>query len=164
MGTNFYRIPTADEIAERKKKLTSRILTLPLGPSSIGNDFRFIENPNDEWSPLNPWDEFTEDIEIHLGKRSGGWKFCWNFHDNEFYHDKESLLEFIRSGRVVDEYGTEHDAEEFIQMALDWGEPDGLTADKDYFDKNPHRFISDPSKYYDREIDGLRVSSSTEFS
>ena len=164
MGTNFYRIPTEAEMQKRHAKLTERISDLSFGASSVGKEFRFIENPNDEWSPLNPWDEFTQGMEIHLGKRSGGWKFCWNFNDNEFYHDKESLLEFIRSGRVIDEYGSEHDAEEFIQMALDWGQPDGLTADKDYFDKNPHRFISDPSKYYDREVDGLRVSSSTEFS
>jgi hypothetical protein len=79
-----------------------------------------------------------------------GWKFCWNFHDNRYYKDKESLLEFICSGRVVDEYGEECDVEEFITMALEWGQPDGLPADVE--------------SYYDKEIDGLWVSSSIAFS
>jgi hypothetical protein len=73
-----------------------------------------------------------------------GWKFCWNFHKEKYYKDKESLLNFIRSGRVMDEYGEEMNVEEFITMALEWGQPNGLVADK--------------------EVDGLRVSSSTEFS
>jgi hypothetical protein len=50
-------------------------------------------------------------------------------------------------------------------MAFAWGEPDGLVADKEYFDTTEHhRWMSNPEDYYDREVDGLRVSSSTEFS
>lgn len=170
MGTNYYRIPTEQEIEKRKELLQSRIQTMPITPSFIENDFRFIDDTDEsdesfEWPRLSPWDEFTKDVSIHLGKRSGGWKFCWNFHNNQYYKDKESLLEFIRSGRVVDEYGKEWDVEEFIKMALEWGQPDGLVADKTYFDTtNHHHWMSNPSDYYDKEIDGLRVSSSTEFS
>jgi len=144
MGTNYYRIPKASEIEQRKERLKAQIESMPITPSVIGDDFRYIDNPNDEWSSLSPWDEFVDGTNIHLGKRSGGWKFCWNFHNNQYYKDKESLLNFIRSGRVVDEYGDEMDREEFITMALEWGQPNGLVADK--------------------EIDGLRVSSSTKFS
>jgi hypothetical protein len=50
-------------------------------------------------------------------------------------------------------------------MALEWGQPNGLVADKEYFDTTEHhRWMSNPENYYDKEIDGLRVSSSTEFS
>lgn len=165
MGTNYYRIPTESEIETRKEQLLARVHEMPVTPSFIENDFRFIENPNDEWSSLSPWDEFVEGTSIHLGKRSSGWRFCWNFNDNKFYQDKESLLEFIRSGRVVDEYGQEMNVEEFITMALEWGQPDGLIADEEYFNTtNHHSWMSNPSDYYDRIIDGLRVSSSTEFS
>lgn len=169
MGTNYYRIPTEKEIETRKQRLLARVDEMPVTPSFIERDFRFIDDPNEEdesreWPRLSPWDEFTNDVSIHLGKRSSGWKFCWNFHNNKYYQDKASLLAFIRSGRVVDEYGTEWPVEEFIAMALTWGEPAGLVADKEYFDKNPHPWISNPEAYYDREIDGLRVSSSTEFS
>jgi len=165
MGTNYYRIPTEEEIEQKKEQLQSRIRTMPITPSVIGDDFRYIENLEDEWSSLNPWDEFIEGTNIHLGKRSGGWKFCWNFHKEKYYKDKESLLNFIRSGRVVDEYGESWDTERFIEMALEWGEPDGLVADAEYFNTtNHHSWMSNPSDYYDKEIDGLRVSSSTEFS
>ena len=166
MGTNYYRIPTQEEMERKKQKLKSRISTMPITPTSIENGFRYIHNPNNEWSSSNPWDEFAEGTSIHLGKSSSGWKFCWNFHDNRYYKDKETLLEFIRSGRVVDEYGEEWDVEEFITMALEWGQPDGLTADADYY-REISRYDSCTSNledYYDKEIDGLRVSSSTDFS
>ena len=165
MGTNYYRIPKASEVEKKKLLLESRIRKMPITPSSIERGFRYIDNPTDEWSLLSPWDEFVEGTNIHLGKRSSGWKFCWNFHKEKYYKDKESLLNFIRSGRVVDEYGDEMDREEFITMALEWGQPDGLVADKEYFDTTEHhRWMSNPEDYYDKEIDGLRVSSSTEFS
>jgi len=48
-------------------------------------------------------------------------------------------------------------------MALAWGEPDGLTADAEYFAEH-HACMSRPEDHYDREVDGLRVSASTEFS
>ncbi len=165
MGTNYYRIPTESEIETRKQRLQSRIRTMPMSPSSVERDFRFIDNPNDEWSSLSPWDEFTEGTTIHLGKRSSGWRFCWNFHNNRYYQDRASLLAFVRSGRVVDEYGESWDTERFIEMALEWGEPDGLVADAEYFNTtNHHAWMSNPEDYYDREVDGLRVSASTEFS
>jgi hypothetical protein len=165
MGTNYYRIPTEEEIESRKQRLQSRIRTMHVDVNSIERGFRYIDNSKDEWSSLSPWDEFIEGTSIHLGKRSGGWKFCWNFHNNQYYKDKESLLNFIRSGRVVNEYGDEMDREEFITMALEWGQPDGLVADEKYFNSTEHhRWMSNPSDYYDNEVDGLRVSSSTEFS
>ena len=165
MGTNYYRIPTEEEIEQKKEQLQSRIRTMPITPSVIGDDFRYIENLEDEWSSLNPWDEFIEGTNIHLGKRSSGWRFCWNFHKEKYYQDKASLLNFIRSGRVVDEYGEEMNVEEFITMALEWGHPDGLTADAEYFNTtNHHSWMSNPEAYHDREVDGLRVSASTEFS
>ena len=165
MGTNYYRIPTEEEIESRKQRLQSRIRTMHVDVNSIERGFRYIDNSKDEWSSLSPWDEFIEGTSIHLGKRSGGWKFCWNFHKEKYYKDKESLLNFIRSGRVVDEYGDEMDREEFITMALEWGQPNGLTVDAEYFEKNERMgWMSNPSDYFDKEIDGLRVSSSTEFS
>lgn len=165
MGTNYYRIPKASEVEKKKRLLESRIRKMPITPSSIERGFMYIDNPTDEWSSLSPWDEFIEGTSIHLGKRSSGWKFCWNFHNNQYYKDKESLLNFIRTGRVVDEYGEEMNVEEFITMALEWGQPNGLVADEKYFNTtNHHSWMSNPSDYFDKEIDGLRVSSSTEFS
>lgn len=162
MGTNFYKIPTEAEILAKKEKLIDAINNLDLSPSSIESGFTV--EVEDSWEKQSCWDEFIQDTNIHLGKRSSGWKFCWNFNDNKYYSNKEELLAFIRSGRVVDEYGTEHDVEEFIEMALNWGEPDGLVFDEDYENNRANSSYFHGPKYWDRNIDGLRVSSSTQFS
>ena len=164
MGTNYYRIPTVDEMEERKARLARRVTELEMTPSNIEHNFNTI--PTDSpWEHNNPWNEFVEDTNIHLGKRSSGWKLCWNFHKDQYYHDLKTLYEFVLSGRVVNEYGEEMDSTEFMEMALEWGQPDGLIGDKEYFDKTEHhRWMSNPEAYYDRIVDGLRVSSSTEFS
>jgi hypothetical protein len=165
MGTNYYRIPTAAEMEKRRDRLQSRIRTMEMTPGNIERNMAYMNNPKDEWSMLSPWDEFIEDSNVHLGKRSGGWKFCWNFHEDKYYKDKATLEAFIRSGRVVDEYGEELSAEEFITMAMEWGQPDGWDM-QTYYIENPSHRISwvDYSKHADRYVDGLRISSSTDFS
>lgn len=166
MGTNYTRIPKSVEINERRQKLAMRLQEVDLwNPALIERGYRYIDNPEYEWTKISPWDEFLDGTTVHLGKRSLGWKFCWNFHDNKYYSNREELIKFVLSGRVVDEYGDQIDSQEFLDMAFAWEEPDGQVADKEYFDKNEHHmWISDPSRYYGRDVDGLRVSSSTEFS
>jgi len=165
MGTNYYRIPTEEELERKKERLKERIDSMPMSVGNVERAFRYIDNPDDEWSSLNPWDEFIRVTSIHLGKRSSGWKFCWNFNGNKYYSTKQELIDFVSSGRVVNEYGEEIDARKFLDMAFAWGQPDGLVADKTYFDTTSHHhWMSNPEDYYDREVDGLRVSSSTEFS
>lgn len=165
MGTNYYRIPLAEEVEKKRKILVVQIETMELNPSDIEGGFRFI-SPRKDWEWFDPWEMFMEDMSVHLGKRSMGWKFCWNFHDNKYYDNKETLIEYALSGRVVNEYGEEINSREFLDMAFDWGEPDGLTVNAEYYEKNPTESVSwfNKESYYDRIIDGLRVSSSTEFS
>jgi hypothetical protein len=164
MGTNYYRIPTQSEMETRKSKLIKDIADLDISPSNIETEFRQYKSEY-SWDSESVWDRFIEGTSIHLGKRSSGWKFCWNFHKDKYYSNKEELIQFVLSGRVVDEYGEQIDSQEFLDMAFAWGEPDGLVADKEYFDSNNHNsWMSNPSDYYDKEVDGLRVSSSTQFS
>ena len=164
MGTNFYRIPTEAEILARKQKLIDNINNLDLSASSVEDGFRV--EVEDSWERSSCWDDFIEGTSIHLGKRSSGWKFCWNFHNNKYYSNKEELLSFIRSGRVVDEYGEEQDVNQFILMSLNWGEPDGLVVNEEYRRKqrtNGMGSFFDRPEYDDLIIDGLRVSTSTDF-
>ena len=164
MGTNYYRIPQASEMDERKFNLLEKIKNLDLSPGNI--ECGFDEPIDDQWGRENPWGIFIDGTNIHLGKRSSGWKFCWNFHKDKYYSNKEELLSFIRSGRIVDEYGDEQDVEEFITMALEWGEPDGLVVNQEYRRKertNGMGSFFDKPEYDDKIIDGLRVSSSTDF-
>lgn len=163
MGTNYYKIPTESEMRERRARLEKRIAEMKMSPSDIESEFSTI--PAGEWEYDSPWSEFTADVKVHLGKRSMGWKFCWNFHNNKFYSNKKELLEFIRKGRVVDEYGREEPVEEFIKMALEWGEPDGWIHDAAYEEEQRKQGAHVwGTKYWDRIVDGLRVSNSTEFS
>jgi hypothetical protein len=164
MGTNYYRIPQASEMDEKKFKLLEKIKNLDLSPGNI--ECGFDEPIDDQWGRENPWSTFIGGTNIHLGKRSSGWKFCWNFHKDKYYSNKEELLSFIRSGRIVDEYGDQQDVEEFITMALEWGEPDGLVVNREYRRKertNGMGSFFDKPEYDDLIIDGLRVSSATEF-
>ena len=167
MGTNFYRIITDKEVRLKRSILLDDINNMDTSPASI--ERRFEVPIEGMWSWESPWDKFVSNTRIHLGKRSGGWKFTWNFHDNKYYSNKEELLSFIRCGRVVDEYGEEKDIEEFIEMTLNWCQPDGAVYNKEYTDKmraenkNYYPFPDDTS-YYSRIIDGLVVSSSTDFS
>ena len=164
MGTNYYRIPQADEVKKKRDILVVQIETMELNPSDIEGGFKFI-SPNKDLEWFSPWDMFMEGMSIHLGKRSMGWKFCWNFHNNKHYFNRQTLIDYVLSGRVVNEYGEEIDSQEFLNMAFDWGEPDGWVHDENYEEMKRLEggHVWGP-KYHDRIIDGLRVSSSTEFS
>lgn len=167
MGTNYYRIPSAAEMESRRDKLIEDIKTISLDPASIEKSFREYEDDEDPLVNMSAWDLFTQDVKVHVGKRSSGWKFSWNFHENKFYSNKQELIDFVISGRIVDEYGDEMSPHEFLGMAFSWGQPNGLVFNEEYenkqLKKNPKAYIHGP-KYWDREIDGLRVSSSTQFS
>ena len=160
MGTNYYRIPSQSEMEERKQKLEKRISEMKMTVDDVERGFHSLPT-EDEWSYDSLWTEFVEGTRVHLGKRSSGWKFLWNFNNNKYYKDKESLMDFINSGRVVNEYSEELSHEEFINMALEWGQPDGWDLE-DYYKENPsHRSPYSKPEIY---IDGLRVSDCTDFS
>lgn len=164
MGTNFYRIPSVKDMEDKKNLLQTRVRQIEVTPKSIFRKFSIDQNSN-TLEYFTPWDEFIDGLEIHLGKRSMGWKFCWNFHDNKYYQNKEELFNFIRSGRIIDEYGEEIEPNEFIEMALEWCKDDGWDT-QTYYQENPSSRVSwfDSSRYYDIYIDDLRVSTSTDFS
>ena len=150
-------------VREKMQKLNMRIGEMDVwSASEAKNQFRTI--PVTEYQYMTPWDEFVDDLSVHLGKRSSGWKFLWNFHDNAHYSNKEELLDYVRTGRIVDEYGMEIDPEEFLKMALEWGQPDGAVFNEEYEKKNTKkgRFFHGPENY-DLDVDGLRVSRSTDF-
>lgn len=158
MGTNYYRIPSVREMDEKKSKLIEDIKNLDISPSSIIFNFKIV---GETFEQISYWDEFTENTSIHLGKRSSGWKFLWNFHDNKYYSNKEELFNFIKSGRIVDEYGTEIGFDEFITMSLAWGQPDGFDMKK-YRQEHPRQYHYD-FEHQETYIDGLRVSPDNDF-
>lgn len=166
MGTNYYFIPTHEEMLKRQQTLIQQVTSMDMSVENLERGMKYI-SPTKDWEWFSPWEMFIDGTNIHLGKRSSGWKFCWNFHKDKYYSNKEELLTFIRSGRVVDEYGDEWNVEGFITMALEWGEPDGLVVNEIYRIKERAKghgsYWTDNEKYDDLIIDGLRVSSSTDF-
>ena len=157
MGTNYYRIPSVEEVEKRKARLQEHISKMEMTPANIECGFTIIKRGDWEWD--SPWSEFTNEMNIHLGKRSSGWKFLWNFHNDKYYHNQESLFEFINSGRVVNEYGELIPNHEFIEMALTWC-TDGYDL-QSYDTEHPR------TAWYrnvERYVDGLRISDSTDFS
>ena len=162
MGTNFYRVPKGHEMIKREQKLRMRIDAMDtINAGVISRGFNSIQVS--DWDSISPWDEFLEGTNVHLGKRSSGWKFIWNWNDGKYYKTKEQLFKFIRSGRVVDEYGHQINVEEFITMALEWGKDDGWDVET-YYKEYPEHQIPTSRGVYEEYIDGLRVSTSTEFS
>ena len=87
MGTNFYRIPSVKDMEVKKNLLLTRIRQINLTAESIFKRFSIDKNSN-TLEYVTPWDEFIDGVEIHLGKRSMGWKFLWNFHDKKYYTNK----------------------------------------------------------------------------
>ena len=89
-----------------------------------------------------------------------GWKFLWNFNGNKYYSSKNELIDFVRSGSVMNEYGEVINPNEFLLMALDWNKEDGRVVNEEYLEEQNYYFAIKP----DLVVDGLQVSTSTDFS
>lgn len=123
MGTNYYaRILSTKERKEKLKKLID-------------------EDKLDEIENL--YQELYVDSEIHLGKRSAGWKFLFNPNYEKYYPlTKEGLMNFLKQDNVIIyneyfncdngkyEYTEDPDSaseeylwtpEQFMEMAINWG-------------------------------------------
>lgn len=114
---------------------------------------------------------------IHIGKSSYGWKFLFNYNHFQYYDlTRESINDFISSSDITlyDEYGGVISADDFWEMVE--SKKDGLDNRK-YYEKsdNVHYLLfeemtpNDLKDKYDVEFyefysNGLRFSSSTEFS
>jgi hypothetical protein len=181
MGTNFYARIIPKE--EDKQKLIDAI---------NNNQYDIIEDlaselygRRDDYSGIGN--------EIHLGRRSGGWKFLWNpnvikvwdseacdYAYNYVYPlTKEGITNFVMREDVIitDEYGETQDPKEFLEMAFNWC-IDGLDG-KEYqtnpkYNAGTYRPDTEREKlwkdlgykpeYYNFYSDGLRFSTSINFS
>ena len=135
MGTNYYAriLPTLEEKENLKKLINS-------------DDFYVIEKEVQRLYGEST--EYDKGAEIHLGKRSGGWKFLFNPNYERYYKlTKEGLKEFLNKPNViiyseyfnsdngVMEYTDDPDKanskeylwtpQQFLDMVFNWGQPDG---------------------------------------
>jgi hypothetical protein len=92
MGCNYYAIPKATE-----KLKNEIILAVNL------EDFTTVKR-------LIP-------IEVHIGKSSGGWQFCFNHNNWQYFEkSKESLVAFLLACDIFDEYDRPVSNEEFWNL------------------------------------------------
>lgn len=154
MGTNFYAV----------KKI----------PNSIkGKLCELIENDSYEEAKSLFEDNYEK---IHIGKSSCGWKFIFNYNHFKYYDlNRKSINDFLNRNDITlyDEYGDIISVEEFWNL-VDSKEDgyDNITYYKEC-DCMPfivfEELVPNDLKNYDVEAyefysDGLRFSSTTEFS
>lgn len=143
--------------------------------------------------------------EVHLGKRSSGWKFLWNpnirFKPNMVFQDKNGTRNIVQDGYktyklyeltkqgiksfidredvlIYDEYGELQDKDEFFEMALTWGFPDGIDGDEyaDKYENARNHYETEYTKFLEKKgftlnkyrtdfySDGIRFATYTDFS
>ena len=150
MGTNYYAriLPTLEEKENLKKLIDS-------------DDFYAIEKEVQRLYGEST--EYDKGAEIHLGKRSGGWKFLFNPNYERYYPlTKEGLINFLKRDDVIiyteyfsfredDEYSKRKyvdtdnpdyhpgeyfwTAEQFMDMATNWGYNDPTAWDGKAYEK-----------------------------
>lgn len=143
---------------------------------SINDQRKLLENIR-----VGKYDEAEELItfKVHIGKRSYGWKFLWNANNFEYFKpNKESITEFLKSGRIFDEYGKEFTAEQFWKEELCGFLDKGHDAESyekekpsssyyysyDRIQRFRDRFGIDVNQYGEFYIEGLRFTICDDFS
>lgn len=159
MGTNFYAvIPVKKRDKEKAKKLID-------------------ENKFKEAADL--LEDMTK--EIHLGKRSAGWKFLFNANLGKYYElTREGINKFFAKNNVIikDEYGSKYTADEFWESELKGFLDKGYDLES-YYNDHPSEIRSyiyysrpippelkkyKPNKYGEFYSDGLRFTITEDFS
>lgn len=191
MGTNFYlRDPKK---AEQGKKEALKIINDSQSIfSKYINKKDYIENVNNNYFWLirdqlhNIIDNVFNDAEmvgIHIGKRSKGWQFFWDPHEFRYYKpNKEALIEWLKSGEIINEYGEVFTFDEFWNNEIGYclyHDPDKYINSEDYkklypksydystpySEKEPYIKLGlNPSKHGEFYVDNLRFATYENFS
>ena len=69
---------------------------------------------------INIVDTYGDDVRVHIGKRSGGWDFCWDHNDWIYYKNVAGLLAFLQRGTIDSEMEFDIPFKSFLAMALNW--------------------------------------------
>lgn len=148
MGTNYYAIPKATD--ERKKEICEMVMK---------GDFESARKLMPE--------------KIHLGKSSGGWRFCFNHNDWEYYKNIPGLQAFTKTCAIIDEYGNSISDFEFWRLVeakqkdidgeeyyTNWGK---YNKDFETGEPLPLPSLGIPKDYGEIKEGEYRYSTSTEF-
>lgn len=109
----------------------------------------------------------TADEELHIGKQSAGWAFCFAPYPDRGLTSRRAWLEFLRKhpDQIRDEYGDVVSVADLEALSL--RTKDGLDAAR-YYEKYPeHRRpdnLFDATAYETKDADGFRFSTTADFS
>lgn len=179
INNNDYNIieDLASELYGHRNEYTRKGNVIHLGKRSCG--WKFLWNPNV--------------IKYHDGYIDSETKEYVSVVKYDYIYPltKQGITEFVMRKDVIiyDEYGEQQDSKEFLEMAFSWGEPDGWTGKS--YEEDPKSGLSSYrnyywsekyqrsmhskedemwfdlgyiAEYYDFEADGLRFSTSINFS
>lgn len=153
MGTNFY----CRKIDRKYRKMFSKDL-------SALNEYILLNINNPKINLLEEVNRFISDYcdfekEIHLGKRSYGWQFLWDYHNGRYFNPNlYSIKEFLSQDDIIiyDEYENFYEVEQLFNDELS----DCLYKDAIHDDGMGGEY----SKYFFKSEDGLRFSKFEDFS
>lgn len=147
MGTNFYyKIPVSKRQQEHLHSLISSNMDL--------------EEFEDEISAIKRCNN------IHLGKRSFGWQFLWDYNIGKYYQrNLQSIKDFLNNGggHIEDEYGRQFTVKQFLEKEIPLYKDDTHCDAATYVAKHPEDVMSTYIKETISE-DGLRFANFTDFS
>ena len=169
-------VDLASALYGERNQYTRKGNVIHLGKRSAG--WRFLWNPN----VIKYWDGYLDPKTKEYVSVNG--------YDYVYPLTKQGITNFCNREDVIitDEYGEQQDPKEFLEMAFSWGEPDGYTGKtyeeshkedscyRNYYwsDKYQRRMHTKDDEmwfdlgyiveYYDFEADGLRFSTSINFS
>jgi hypothetical protein len=151
MGTNFYYITPISESEQQELKdmITSKI------------DFCDLRDKIDIVKKCHY---------VHLGKRSYGWQFLWDYHEGKFFKDNlQSIQEYLKNGggEIQDECGEKITIDDFFNDEIKSCLYKDDTHDtlESYYAKDPTRnkWGVRPSREEFISKDGLRFSKNEDF-
>lgn len=153
MGTNFYckkldkkhRKEFSDDLNELSQYITYNIDNIEL--DLVEKVKEFIESNSDL------------EEEIHLGKRSYGWQFLWDYHNGKYFKPNlESIKNFLSQDNIAiyNEYGEHFTVDQLFNDELN----NSLYKDSTHDDGMNGGY----SEYYFKSEDGLRFSKFEDFS
>ena len=153
MGTNFY----CRKIDRKYRKMFSKDLSALNEHISLN-----IDNPEINFlEEVNKFilDYYNLEKEIHLGKRSYGWQFLWDYHNGKYFNSNlDSIKEFLSQDGIIiyDEYENFYEVEQLFNDELS----NCLYKDAMHDDGMDGEY----SGYYFKSEDGLRFSKFEDFS
>ena len=150
MGTNFFCV---EKISRRQRSKIKSLLMEYIGlvdKADTACDFHVLHSK---------YNEMILDIipeKVHLGKRSHGWQFLWDFHDGRYFKaNLESIKEYLKDKIIFDENNEVFSLDQFLNEEI-----------ADYLYNTDGKLYDCvellPSYYF--ISDGLRFSKSEDFS